>query len=105
MKTSVLYRVAAVLLVLFAAGHNIGFRRVDPRWRADAVVGAMQTTRFAVGSFGRTYWDFYAGFGFFVTAFLLFAAVLAWQRGSPGNKEGACRGGGRPAHSHAEGRG
>ncbi len=32
MKAPALYRIAAVLLVLFAAGHTVGFRRVDPRW-------------------------------------------------------------------------
>lgn len=30
----------------------------------------------------RTYWDFYVGFGLFVTVFLLFAAAMAWQLGS-----------------------
>jgi hypothetical protein len=80
-KTTVLYRIAAVLLVLFAAGHTVGFRKADPRWGVGALVEAMRTTRFSVGSFGRTYWDFYLGFGYFVTAFLLFAAVLAWQLG------------------------
>jgi hypothetical protein len=27
----------------------------------------------------RTYWDFFSGFGFFVTVFLFFSAVLALQ--------------------------
>ncbi len=31
--------------------------------------------------FTRSYWGFYAGFGFFVTVLLLFAAILAWQLG------------------------
>jgi len=82
MGVSVLYRVSSGLLVLFALGHHFGFRRLDPRWGADAVVGAMRTTRFDVQGFSRTYWDFFTGFGFFVTVFLLFAAVLAWQLGS-----------------------
>jgi len=30
----------------------------------------------------RTYWDFYTGFGLFVTVFLLFTAILTWQLGS-----------------------
>jgi hypothetical protein len=77
----VLYRIASFLLVLFAAGHTIGFQKADPQWGVGTLVEAMRTTRFSVGSFGRTYWDFYLGFGYFVTAFLLFAAVLAWQIG------------------------
>jgi hypothetical protein len=81
MRVSLLYRVASVLLVLFAIGHTLGFQRTDPRWGADSVVGSMRTTRFNVDGFSRTYWDFFTGFGLFVTAFLVFAAILAWQLG------------------------
>jgi hypothetical protein len=81
MKASVLYRVAAVLLVLFAVGHTIGFRRVDPRWGVDAAIGSLKSTRFDVQGFVHSYWDFYVGFGLFVTVFLLFAAYLSWQLG------------------------
>jgi intracellular septation protein A len=76
-----LYRIASLVLVLFATGHFLGFRTMDPHWGADAVVAAMRSIRFKVGSFNRGYWDFYLGAGYFVTAFLLFAAVLAWQLG------------------------
>jgi hypothetical protein len=41
----------------------------------------MQTTHFYFMGFSRTYWDFYVGFGLFVSVFLLLAAVLAWQLG------------------------
>jgi len=81
MKPSIYYRVAAGLLVLFAAGHQLGFRKVDPSWNADVVASAMQATHFTVQGFTRAYWDFFSGFGFFVTAFLLFSAVLAWELG------------------------
>jgi hypothetical protein len=80
-SVALLYRIASFLLVLFAAGHTIGFRKADPRWGADALVESMRTVRFSVGSFSRTYWDFYLGFGYFVSAFLLFDAALAWQLG------------------------
>jgi len=81
MRASLLYRIASGLLVLFAIGHTLGFRRTDPRWGADSVVGSMRTTRFNVDGFSRTYWDFFTGFGLFVTVFLLFAAILAWEFG------------------------
>ncbi len=81
MSPRVLYRTASVLLILFALGHQIGFRQVDPLWGADAVVAAMRNTHFQVQGMLRSYWDFYSGFGFFVTVLLLFAAVLAWQLG------------------------
>jgi hypothetical protein len=41
----------------------------------------MQTIHFYAQGFDRTYWDFYVGFGLFVSVFLFFAAVLAWQLG------------------------
>jgi Kef-type K+ transport system membrane component KefB len=44
MSSARLYRVASVVLLLFAAGHSFGFRKVDPRWNADATVAAMKTT-------------------------------------------------------------
>jgi len=82
MKASLLYRISSVLLVLFALGHTIGFRKVDPRWAADNVVSSMRSVSFEVQGFKRTYWDFFTGFGLFVSVFLLFAAVLAWRFGS-----------------------
>lgn len=81
MKAAVFYRIASVLLVLFEIGHTVGFRQTDPQWGVDSTIGSMRTIRFDVQGFNRTYWDFFAGFGFFVTVFLLFAAVLAWQLG------------------------
>jgi hypothetical protein len=77
----VFYRIASVLLVLFAIGHTVGFRQVDPQWGVDSLVSSMRTMHFnALGS-NRTYWDFFVGLGLFATVFLLFAAVLAWQLG------------------------
>lgn len=81
MKAPLLYRIASVLLLLFAAGHTIGFRRIDPRWGVDAPIEALKAMRFDVQGFSRTYWEFYTGFGLFVTVLLLFMAALAWQLG------------------------
>ena len=79
MKASMFYRIAAVLLVLFDAGHTSGFPWSDPKWGVD--LGSMQLTHFSIMGFSRTYWDFYVGFGLFVSVFLLLAVVLAWQLG------------------------
>jgi hypothetical protein len=78
---SILYRIASVLLVLFGLGHQLGFRQVDPSWGVDSFIGALKTTEFRVQGMTRTYWDFFSGFGFFVTVFLFFAAILAFQLG------------------------
>ncbi len=81
MKASVLYRIAAVLLLLFAAGHTLGFRQTDPAWGVGALLGSMRSIHFDVQGFNRTYWDFFVGAGFSVGVFYLFAAILAWQLG------------------------
>lgn len=79
MRPSIFYRIAAVLLLLFEAGHTSGFPWSDPRWGVD--LGSMRSTHFQIMGFSRTYWDFYVGFGLFVSVFFLLAAVLAWQLG------------------------
>ena len=81
MKASVFYRIAAVLLVLFAVGHTVGFRQSDPKWGVDALLGSMRSIHFDAQGFTRTYWVFFSAFGLFFSVFLLFAAVLAWQLG------------------------
>jgi hypothetical protein len=80
-KARILYRIASVLLVLFAVGHTVGFRQTDPGWGVDGFLGVLRTVHFHVQAFTRTYWDFYVGLGLFVSVFLVFAAVLAWQLG------------------------
>jgi hypothetical protein len=81
LKASTFYRIAAVLLLLFAVGHTLGFRQSDPKWGVDTLIGAMRSTHFDAQGFSRSYWDFFVGAGFFVGVFLLFAAILAWQLG------------------------
>jgi hypothetical protein len=82
MKASIFYRVAAVLLLLFAIGHTLGFRQSDPQWGVDALLGSMRSIHFDVQGFNRTYWDLFLAAGFSVGVFYLFAAILAWQLGS-----------------------
>ena len=81
MKASMLYRIAAVLLLLFAVGHTVGFRQSDPKWGVDALLGSMRSIHFDVQGANRTYWDLFVGAGFSVGVFYLFAAILAWQLG------------------------
>jgi len=76
------HRVASALLVLFGLAHQLGFRQVDPRWGVDSAIGALKATQFQVQGMTRTYWDFFSAFGFFVTVFLFFSAILAFQLAS-----------------------
>ena len=81
MKAQILYRIAAILLLLFAVGHTFGFRQSDPKWGVDALLGSMRSIHFDVQGFNRTYWDLFVAAGFSVGVFYLFAAILAWQLG------------------------
>src|SRR5690242_16415782 len=81
MKASTLYRIAAVLLALFAVVHTLGFRQSDPKWGIDALLSSMHSIHFDMLGLDRTYWDFFVAAGFCVGLFYLFAAILAWQLG------------------------
>lgn len=82
MKASLTYRISAVLLLLLAIGHTLGFRQTDPSWGVDAVRGLMRSVHFDVQGFNRTYWDLFLAAGFVVAVLYFFAAILAWQLGS-----------------------
>jgi hypothetical protein len=81
-KASLFYRIAAVLLLLFAAAHTFGFRQdPDPSWHADMLVASMRSIHFDVQGFSRSYWDLFLAAGYAVGLFYVFAALLAWQLG------------------------
>jgi hypothetical protein len=79
MSASVFYRIAAVLLLLFAVGHTLGFRQSDPKWGVDVLLASMRSIHFDMLGFKRSYWDLFVAAGYSVGAFYVFAAVLAWQ--------------------------
>lgn len=83
MNATLLYRIAAFVLVLFAVGHTLGFLKFKaPTPEGVAVQQAMDNVRFSLGSKSYTYGDFYRGFGLFCTAYLLFAAFISWHLGT-----------------------
>ena len=81
MRASIFYRIAAILLLLFAIGHTLGFRQSDPAWGVDSLLASMRSIHFDVQGFNRSYWDLFQAAGFSVGVFYLFSAVLAWQLG------------------------
>ena len=82
MNASILYRVAAVCLVLFAVAHTVGFQQSDPTWGIDALRDSMRSIHFDVQGFNRTYWELFVGAGLTVGVLYLFSAILAWQLGA-----------------------
>src|SRR5580692_1750053 len=53
MKASVLYRIASVLLLLFAIPHTLGFRQTIPEWGVGSVIRAMRSIHFDAQGFNR----------------------------------------------------
>ena len=83
MSPTLLYRIAAALLLLFAAGHTLGFLAFKPPTSEGlAVRNAMNSVQFQFKGSSYSYGRFYKGFGLMVTAYLLFSAFLAWHLGS-----------------------
>jgi len=81
-KATLLYRIASVLFLLFAAGHTFGFLHFrPPTAEGRAVREAMFNVHFQFGKSTFTYGGFYNGFGLFVTVYVLFSAFLAWYLG------------------------
>jgi hypothetical protein len=82
MRPTLLYRIAAVVNLLFAIGHTAGFLSFQPKApegqaavRAMAVAFIEDGTRFS-------YADFYKGFGLNITLMMLLVAVLTWWLGN-----------------------
>jgi hypothetical protein len=83
MTATSLFRIAAVLLLLFALGHTVGFLKFRPPTPAgETVRQGMDDVHFQVRGKTYSYGGFYVGFGLFNTLFLVFGSVLAWHLGS-----------------------
>lgn len=83
MNARLLYRIAAVMLVLFALGHTAGFLRFKPpSAEGRSVRDAMDRVQFQVRGTTFSYGGFYRGFGLSITVYLLFTAFLAWNLGT-----------------------
>jgi hypothetical protein len=87
MRTTLFYRIAAILFILFAAGHTFGFLHfVSPSGAGQTVFAGMNTIDLKIPGGVYTYGGFYRGFGLFVSIYLLFAACVAWHLGSVAKK-------------------
>jgi hypothetical protein len=76
-----LLRAASALTFIHAFFHTTGGLLKAPAHGAPeiAVLSAMKTSQFDFMGSMRSYWDFYFGFGLFVTLGLVLQAVLLWQ--------------------------
>lgn len=71
-------RVSAIVALLFALGHTLGGLK---GWApiASPALEAMRSASFAAEGVTRTYDDFYRGFGFSLSVFMLLEAIVLWQ--------------------------
>src|ERR1700760_4484292 len=79
---TILLRIASVVFALYTAGHTYGALFKDPSTGSpekQMVLTAMRTYHENLGGASRSYWDFYMGFGWFVSCALLLFTVLCWQ--------------------------
>ncbi len=82
MSATLLYRIAAVVFVLFAVGHTYGFLSFRPASsEGRAVYAAMNTVHFEEGRQSFSYGAFYRGFGLSCTASMILSAFLCWHLG------------------------
>lgn len=77
MKPATLFRISAVLFVLFAAGHTFGFLSFKPSTAAAAAVRASMDA--VPLEHGITYGGILIGFGLYISAYLFFSALLSWN--------------------------
>ena len=82
MKPSLLLRIASILTLLFAAGHTTGGLSFWSPAGETEVLRAMRSFHFDAAGVSRTYLDFYLGFGFIISIYLLAQAVALWQLAS-----------------------
>ena len=91
MKPHILLRAAAVLTLIHAALHTFGGMLQTPSrgLQETVVLAAMKGYRFDAMGSTRSYWDFYMGFGFFLSVSLVLVAVLLWQLASIAKSDAA----------------
>jgi hypothetical protein len=80
--TTLLLRIAAVISLIFTAGHTMGgLKRWSPMGD-NPVLKSMMDVRFDAMGVNRSYFDFFMGFGWSISVFMLMQTILLWQLAS-----------------------
>ena len=82
MTTTLLLRIASVISLVFTAGHTAGGLRQWSPMGDNAVLKAMTDYRFDTMGANRSYLDFFMGFGWSISVFMLMQTILLWQLAS-----------------------
>jgi hypothetical protein len=82
MQTATWLRIAAGLTAFQAAGHTFGAVLAEPSTTGESAVReTMRAFRLTLMGIERSYWDFYLGSGWAITALALTAAAVMWWLG------------------------
>jgi hypothetical protein len=81
MRSPIVLKALLVVLFIFALGHTLGTSAPQvQRGPAEAAVfGAMQSFRFPIMGFTRSYWDFYRGLAIPISVLMFALSAIAWQ--------------------------
>jgi hypothetical protein len=82
MTTTLLLRIASVISLVFTAGHTLGGLQKWSPMGENEVLRAMTSVRFDTMGANRSYLDFFMGFGWSISVFMLLQTVLLWQLAS-----------------------
>jgi hypothetical protein len=80
-KATLFLRIASVLSFIHCVLHTVGGVFGSPQHGAEeiAVIESMKTHHFDLLGSMRSYWDFFFGYGLFVTIILFILGIVFWQ--------------------------
>ncbi len=79
MTATLLLRIAAIISLLFTAGHTMGGLKKWSPMGDNSVLQAMTNVRFEAMGADRSYLDFFMGFGWSLSVAMLLQSILLWQ--------------------------
>jgi hypothetical protein len=79
MTVTLLLRISSAISLLFALGHSFGGLKQWSPMGENEVLKSMATVRFDVMGASRSYLDFFMGFGWSISIFLLLQSALLWE--------------------------
>ena len=82
MTTTLVLRIASAISLLFTAGHTMGGLRKWSPMGDNAVLKTMTDVRFDTMGANRSYLDFFMGFGWSISVFMLMQTIVLWQLAS-----------------------
>jgi len=79
MKGIIWLRISAIVSLLFASGHTLGGRSSWSPVGDNEVLVSMRTVQFNLQGVSRSFLDFYRGFGYSLSVFLVLQGIVLWQ--------------------------